>query len=113
MGEWPGHTGGAEFVVNGGLMINFNPIRHHHILPPSHDELERRLRNRAQDTHEVVAGRMAKAADEISHWAEYDYIILNENVFKALEEIKAILVAERLRRSRQVGIPAFVESLTR
>ena len=51
------------------------------ILPPSHDELERRLRNRAQDTHEVVAGRMAKAADEISHWAEYDYIILNDDLF--------------------------------
>ncbi|HEY5347727.1 MAG TPA: guanylate kinase [Rhizomicrobium sp.] len=82
------------------------------ILPPSHGELERRLRNRAQDTAEVVDARMARAADEISHWAEYDYIIVNADVSKALGELKAILVAERLKRVRQIGIPGFVGALT-
>lgn len=81
------------------------------ILPPSHDELERRLRNRAQDSDEIVAGRMAKAADEISHWPEYDYVIVNTDVEKALADIQAILNAERLRRSRQTGISEFVGRL--
>ncbi|HEX2759079.1 MAG TPA: guanylate kinase [Rhizomicrobium sp.] len=81
------------------------------ILPPSHDELERRLRTRAQDSDEIVAGRMAKAADEISHWPEYDYVIVNTDVEKALADIQAILNAERLRRSRQTGISEFVGRL--
>jgi guanylate kinase len=81
------------------------------ILPPSHDELERRLRNRAQDSAEIVAGRMAKAADEISHWPEYDYVVVNSDVEKALADIQAILNAERLRRSRQTGISEFVGRL--
>ena len=81
------------------------------ILPPSHDELERRLRNRAQDSDEIVAGRMAKAADEISHWPEYDYVVVNNDVEKALADIQAILNAERLRRSRQTGISEFVGKL--
>lgn len=81
------------------------------ILPPSHEELERRLRNRAQDSDEIVASRMAKAADEISHWPEYDYVIVNSNVEKALADIQAILNAERLRRSRQTGISEFVGKL--
>ncbi len=82
------------------------------ILPPSHAELERRLRNRAEDSDEIVAGRMAKAADEISHWPEYDYVIVNSDVEKALADIQAILNAERLRRSRQTGISGFVAGLT-
>ena len=78
------------------------------ILPPSHAELERRLQNRAEDSAEIVAGRMAKAADEISHWPEYDYVIVNTDVQKALADIQAILNAERLRRTRQTGISEFV-----
>ncbi len=82
------------------------------ILPPSHAELERRLRNRAEDCEEIVAGRMAKAADEISHWPEYDYVIVNTDIEKALADVQAILNAERLKRARQIGISAFVASLT-
>ncbi|HEX2760488.1 MAG TPA: guanylate kinase [Rhizomicrobium sp.] len=81
------------------------------ILPPSHAELERRLRNRAEDSDEIVAGRMAKAADEISHWPEYDYVIVNQDVDKALGDIQAVLNAERLKRSRQTGISEFVGKL--
>jgi guanylate kinase len=81
------------------------------ILPPSHDELERRLRSRAQDSDDIVAGRMARAADEISHWPEYDYVIVNTDLEKALADIQAILNAERLKRSRQTGISEFVGRL--
>jgi guanylate kinase len=83
------------------------------VLPPSHAELERRLRARAQDEEAVVQRRMAKAADEISHWAEYDYIIINDEVTKAQAELETILAAERLKRTRQPGIPSFVGQLTR
>jgi guanylate kinase len=81
------------------------------ILPPSTDELERRLVARAQDPPAVVARRMAKAADEMSHWAEYDYVIVNESIDSSLELLKAILTAERLKRHRQVGLSDFVKSL--
>ncbi len=81
------------------------------ILPPSTEELERRLRTRAQDPEEVVQGRMAKAADEMSHWAEYDYIIVNHEVAESLAQVQAILTAERLKRERQVGLHDFVEGL--
>jgi guanylate kinase len=81
------------------------------VLPPSHSELERRLRARAQDSEEVVAHRMAKAADEISHWAEYDYVIVNDDINMALAKIISILGAERLRRTRQIGLSQFVRSL--
>jgi guanylate kinase len=81
------------------------------ILPPSTGELERRLVTRAQDPPEVVARRMAKAADEMSHWAEYDYVIVNEDIGRSLELLKAILNAERLKRTRQVGLSDFVKSL--
>lgn len=81
------------------------------ILPPSGQELERRLKARAQDPPDVVAARMAKASDEISHYAEYDYIIINDDVEKALKELTAILVAERLRRERRVGLRTFVQQL--
>ena len=81
------------------------------ILPPSRLELERRLRSRAQDTAEVVAGRMAKANDEISHWAEYDYVIVNDDLPEALTKVRAVLSAERFKRERQTGLSAFVREL--
>jgi guanylate kinase len=82
------------------------------VLPPTHDELERRLRIRAQDSEDVVRKRMSKAADEISHWPEYDYVIVNDDLALAQARIKAILDAERLRRTRQVGLSDFVRKLT-
>jgi guanylate kinase len=82
------------------------------VLPPSREELERRLRARAQDSHEVVARRMSKANDEMSHWAEYDYVVVNHEMNAALTQVRTILAAERLKRGRQVGIREFVRSLT-
>ncbi len=82
------------------------------VLPPSHGELERRLHTRAQDSDEVVQSRMAKAAGEISHWPEYDYIIVNAVVDTALMQLETILAAERLKRTRQIGLPDFVRDLT-
>ncbi len=81
------------------------------ILPPSTGELERRLKTRASDTEEVVKGRMAKAADEMSHWPEYDYVIVNRDIEDSLSQVAAILAAERLKRERQVGLRDFVEAL--
>lgn len=81
------------------------------ILPPSTAELERRLRSRAQDSDEVVAKRMARAADEMSHWAEYDYVLVNRDVDESVDAVCAILTAERLRRERQVELPDFVKAL--
>lgn len=83
------------------------------ILPPSRGELERRLRARAQDPEDVVCRRMAKAADEMSHWAEYDYIVVNHDVEEAVKAVIAILDAERLRRERQVGLAEYVEAISR
>ena len=83
------------------------------VLPPSHSELERRLRARAQDSDAVVAARMARASNEISHWAEYDYVVINDDVDAALEKIRTILAAERMKRGRQTGIPSFVGTLMR
>ena len=83
------------------------------ILPPSHGELERRLKTRALDSDDIVARRMAKAADEISHWPEYDYVIVNRDVDRALAQVKAILEAERARRARLIGVGEFVAGLTR
>jgi guanylate kinase len=81
------------------------------VLPPSIEELERRLHRRAQDSHAVIAGRMAKAADEMSHWAEYDYVVVNRDLDRAFADIQAILAAERLKRERQTGLSAFVRGL--
>jgi len=81
------------------------------ILPPSIKELERRLRGRAQDTEDVMRKRMARAADEMSHWPEYDYIVVNENVDESIAQVKSILTAERLRRDRQVGMVGFVNEM--
>ena len=81
------------------------------ILPPSAAELERRLLTRAQDSHEIVARRMAKASDEISHYAEYDYVLVNEDADHSLLQIRTILDAERQRRVRQTGLTDFVKRL--
>lgn len=81
------------------------------VLPPSTAELERRLRGRAQDSDAVVRRRMSKAAAEMSHWAEYDYIIVNREVEDSVATVQAILTAERRRRERQVGLHAFVAAL--
>ncbi len=83
------------------------------ILPPSRAELERRLRNRAQDPEEVVRARMAKADAEMSHWAEYDYVIVNYDLDESEEMIRSILMAERLRRRRQTGLAAIVKEMMR
>jgi guanylate kinase len=81
------------------------------ILPPSMDELERRLKARAQDAEEVVKKRMQKAASEISHWQEYGYVLINQDLEQTLEKIDTILKAERLKRVRQEGLAGFVKSL--
>jgi guanylate kinase len=83
------------------------------VLPPSIAELDRRLRGRAQDSEEVIAGRMAKSRDEISHWAEYDYVIVNRDIDAAFDELVTILKAERMRRDRQPGLSDFVRGLNR
>ena len=81
------------------------------ILPPSGEELERRLHTRAQDSAEVIAGRMARAADEISHWGEYDYAVHNVVIDDSVRTVESILQAERQKRERQIGLPAFVRAI--
>jgi guanylate kinase len=81
------------------------------VLPPSIAELERRLRSRAQDSDSVIAGRMAKSQSEISHWAEYDYVLVNHQVDETFADLKTILQAERLRRDRQPSLTGFVRRL--
>jgi len=81
------------------------------VLPPSIPDLEQRLRTRAQDSDEVIRGRMAKAADEMSHWAEYDYVIINTDIDHAFAQVRSILAAERLTRERQTGLSDFVRRL--
>ncbi len=81
------------------------------VLPPSIPELERRLKTRAQDDYDTILHRMSKAADEMSHWAEYDYVIINRDLDQAFADVKAILAAERLKRERQPGLYDFVRGL--
>lgn len=81
------------------------------ILPPSGKALEERLRGRAQDPPEIVAARMAAASDELSHWGEYDYVIVNDDLKASLFGLRSILAAERLRRTRQSGLFQFVRSI--
>ncbi len=81
------------------------------ILPPTVRELEQRLERRAQDSREVISARMAKAAGEMSHWPEYDYVIVNRDKDEAFAEVRAILAAERLKRERQIGLSDFVRGL--
>ncbi len=81
------------------------------ILPPSAADLEKRLHSRAQDSDEVIRGRMSRASHEMSHWAEYDYIVINHAIDDAFAEVQSILKAERLKRERRVGLVGFVRSL--
>jgi guanylate kinase len=81
------------------------------ILPPSAADLEKRLHSRAQDSDEVIRKRMSRASDEMSHWAEYDYIVINHDVDEAFAEVQSILKAERLKRERRIGLVGFVRGL--
>lgn len=81
------------------------------ILPPSVDELERRLSGRKSDSAETVRRRMAKAADEMSHWPEYDYVVVNRDLDDSIARVRAILTAERLRRHRRIGLAGFVNTM--
>jgi len=101
--DWQGTQQLAQ-SVRGDLVAVF-------ILPPSMAALEDRLRRRAQDSDKVVRQRMAKSADEMSHWPEYDYVIVNHDLDKSVERARAILTAERLKRDRQIGLAEFVNRL--
>jgi len=101
--DWQGNRQLSE-VVDRDLVSVF-------ILPPSTEELNRRLHTRAQDSEEVVQARMEKAAGEISHWDEFDYLVVNEDLKESVEAIIAILKAERLRRERRVGLSDFIQDL--
>jgi guanylate kinase len=101
--DWQG-TQQLRNAVPGDLVTVF-------VLPPSIDELERRLHTRAQDSDDIIRERMTKAADEMSHWAEYDYVVINRDIEQAFTDVRAILAAERLKRDRQVGLSEFVRSL--
>lgn len=81
------------------------------VLPPSIKELEKRLKTRAQDSAAVVAKRMSRASDEISHWAEYDYVVVNDDLDSCLDQVQSVLQAERMRRERQPGLVDFVRGL--
>ena len=81
------------------------------ILPPTIRELHRRLQRRAQDSRAIIVSRMAKAADEMSHWPEYDYVIVNRDIDDAFGQVRAILAAERLKRERRIGLSSFVRAL--
>jgi len=81
------------------------------ILPPTIKELHRRLQRRAQDSRAIIVSRMAKAADEMSHWPEYDYVIVNRDIDDAFDQVQAILAAERLKRERRIGLSSFVRAL--
>ena len=99
----------------GGQQIRNSALGHDavsvFILPPSIAELDRRLRGRGQDSEEVIAGRMAKSRDEISHWAEYDYVLINEDADACFDRLQAIITAERLKRERQPDLAGFVRGL--
>lgn len=81
------------------------------VLPPSLDELRRRLESRAQDSNEVIDDRMERARAEISHWAEYDYVVINDNIEECFDRVREVLDAERMKRTRQTGLIPFVREL--
>jgi len=81
------------------------------LLPPSMDELEKRLRARNQDSEDVIADRMRRAADEIDHWAEYEYVLVNRDMDSCLEQVRSIVTAERSKKARQTGLVEFVREL--
>ena len=99
----------------GGQQIRASALGAHvvsiFVLPPSLPELERRLRGRGQDSDAVIAGRMEKSRSEISHWAEYDYVLVNDDLDRTEAAMRTILTAERLRRDRQAGLGGFVRAL--
>ena len=101
--DWQG-TQQLEYAFRTDLVRIF-------ILPPSMRELERRLHERGTDSEEIIAGRMKRASGEIGHWAEYDYVLINEEMTKCLEDVRAIIAAERLRRERQPYLLGFVREL--
>jgi guanylate kinase len=101
--DWQG-TQQLTQTVRDGLVTVF-------VLPPSLAALETRLRARAQDSATVVASRMAKSAAEMSHWSEYDYVIINRDIENSVAQVQAIVTAERLRRTRQDGVADFVDRL--
>src|SRR5216684_689338 len=101
--DWQG-TQQLREKVRGDLVSIF-------VLPPSMPDLEQRLRRRAQDSDDVIHARMATASDEMSHWAEYDYVVINTDIDHAFAEVRSILAAERLKRERQTGLSAFVRRL--
>lgn len=103
--DWQGTQQLKQNEVTGGDLVSV------FILPPSIELLEDRLRRRAQDPEEIVRSRMAKAADEMSHYSDYNYVIVNDDVERSVAQVQAILTAERLRRSRQIDLHEFVESL--
>jgi guanylate kinase len=102
--DWQGTQQLRQSQAGGDLVSIF-------LLPPSLEELEQRLKTRAADSDEVITQRMSRAADEISHWAEYDYILVNDDPGQCLHEIRSILTTERLRRERQRGLAGFVREL--
>jgi guanylate kinase len=102
--DWQGTQQLRQSQSGGDLVSIF-------LLPPSLDELESRLKSRASDSEDVITQRMSRAADEISHWAEYDYILVNDDPGQCLHEIRSILISERLRRERQKGLAGFVRDL--
>lgn len=102
--DWQGTQQLRQSQAGGDLVSTF-------LLPPSLEELESRLTSRAADSAEVITQRMSRAADEISHWAEYDYILVNDDPGQCLHEIRSILTSERLRRERQRGLAGFVRDL--
>ena len=101
--DWQGTQQLAE-KARGDLVSIF-------ILPPSTAELDRRLHSRAQDSETVIAARMARAADEMTHWSEYDYVVVNVDFEESVAQVRAILEAERLRRPRLIGLSDFVTRL--
>ena len=101
--DWQG-TQQLEYAFRTDLVLIF-------ILPPSMRELERRLHERATDSEEIIAGRMKRASIEIGHWAEYDYVLINDDMDKCLKDVRAIIAAERLRRERQPYLLRFVREL--
>jgi guanylate kinase len=101
--DWQG-TQQLEYAFRTDLVRIF-------ILPPSMKELERRLHERGTDSEEIIAGRMKRASGEIGHWAEYDYVLINEDMDKCLADVRAIIAAERLRRERQPYLLGFVREL--
>lgn len=99
---------GGQQIRNSGLGRDVVSV---FVLPPSIAELDRRLRGRGVDSAEVIAGRMAKSRDEISHWAEYDYVLVNDDLESTYSRLQTIFLAERLRRDRQPALSDFVRSL--